>query len=136
MTAQQPQPQPLTVERFRETFPSFTSDLYPDSSVSVRLKLADRFFSDPVWTEDLEVRDHVMGLYTAHCLEAAGSKASGGSGGGDGAGIVSSKSVDGASVSYDTTTGAWDDAGFWNLTPWGRELWYLMSVYGAGAIQL
>lgn len=39
-------------------------------------------------------------------------------------------------MSFDTTTGAWDGAGFWNLTPYGRELWYLMQVYGAGAIQL
>ena len=27
-------------------------------------------------------------------------------------------------------------AGFWNSTPYGRELWQLMRVFGAGAVQL
>lgn len=126
---------PMTVESFRDAFPAFTSALYPDAAVASRLALAARFFSAPMW-DDPDVRKHVMGLYTAHHLEVLGSKASGGSGGGASAGLVSSKSVDGASVSVDTATGSWDGAGFWNLTPYGRELWYLMQVYGAGAIQL
>lgn len=130
-------PIPLTVESFRDAFPAFTTALYPDAAVASRLALAARFFSAPMW-DDPDVRKHVMGLYTAHHLEVLGSKASGGggSGGGASAGLVSSKSVDGASVSFDTATGSWDGAGFWNLTPYGRELWYLMQVYGAGAIQL
>lgn len=66
-------PLPLTVEAFREVFPAFTSALYPDAAVASRLALAARFFSAPMW-DDPEVRQHVMGLYTAHHLEVLGRK--------------------------------------------------------------
>lgn len=130
----------MTVKRFRETFPVFTSDLYPDAVVEMRLSLADRFFSPAVWQPEV-VREHAMSLYVAHYLAAYGSKASGGSGCGSagqamGMGVVTSKSVDGASVSYDVNVGAEAGAGFWNSTPWGRELYGLMRVFGAGAVQL
>ena len=127
----------LTIEQFRLVFPAFTEDLYPDEAVNFRLILADKFFSEELWI-DSDVRDHAMGLFTAHYLSAYGSKDAGGSGsgGGSGMGTVTSKSVDGASISYDTTSGAWQDAGFWNTTPYGRELWYLMSIFGAGAVQI
>lgn len=130
----------MTVERFREIFPVFASELYPDGAVAFRLDLADAFFSPALWKPD-GVREHVMALYTAHYLAAFGSSAVGGSGKGaagqaTGMGIVSSKSVDGASVSYDTSSTTEEGAGFWNATPYGRELYQLMRVFGAGAIQL
>ena len=117
-------------------FPEFRTDHYPDGAVAVRLLLADKFFSPVIW-KDKEVRDHVMGLYAAHYLQAAGSAASGGSGkGGAALGVVSSKSVDGASVSYDTSSVAEQGAGFWNATAYGRELHQLMRIFGAGAVQI
>lgn len=127
---------PLTLTEFRAAFPSFTEALYPDAAVEIRLALANDFFRTPRWG-DGDLRKHVMGLYTAHYLSAFGSQSQGGNGQGSSAmGVVSSKSVDGASVSYDTTSTAWSGAGFWNSTPYGRELWYLMHTFGAGAIQL
>ena len=126
----------MTIAEFRQRYPSFTSALYPDSAVQIRLALADKFFSETLWNDPL-IRNHAMGLYTAHYLEFQGSKASGGSGtNGAVMGVVSSKSVDGVSVSYDTGSSAWAGAGFWNATPYGRELWDLMGIYGAGARQL
>ena len=131
--------EPLTVEQFREAFPTFTEEAYPDTAVSIQLTFANKFFSSRRWGDET-IRDHVMGLYAAHYLSAYGSTAAGGtssSGGGSPTlGIVASKSVDGASISYDTSSTAWNDAGFWNATPYGRELWYLMRIFGAGAIQL
>ena len=53
-----------------------------------------------------------------------------------GTGIVSSKSVDGASVSFDTSTGAEQGAGFWNQTAYGREYWQLIQMMGAGGVQI
>lgn len=127
---------PLTVTQFREMFPALTEALFPDTAVQIRLTMANEFFS-PVRWGDGDIRQYAMGLFTAHYLTAYGSQAEGGSGvGGSVMGVVSSKSVDGASVSYDTSSTAWHDAGFWNATPYGRELWYLMRIYGAGAIQL
>ena len=127
----------MTVDSFRKNFPAFTAELYPDDAVSVRLSLGDVFFSKRSWMPS-NLRDHVIGLYTAHYLAAYGSADAGGSGtaSGSGMGVVSSKSVDGASISYDTGSTVEQGAGFWNATPYGRELWQLMRVFGAGAIQL
>lgn len=131
-----PQTQPLPLSDFRQAFPEINEDEYPDGVVLIRLKLADKFFSPRLW-QDSEVRKHVMGLYAAHYLTVVGKAAAGGSGqGGAQLGVVSSKSVDGASVSYDTTTASENGAGFWNATAYGRELWQLLRVFGAGAVQL
>jgi hypothetical protein len=127
----------MTVWQFRELYPSFTEALYPDFAVETRLALGEEFLSEKVWRK-VSVRTHAVGLYTAHYLSAYGSASSGGSGKseGSGMGVVSSKSVDGASISYDTGSTVEQGAGFWNSTPYGRELWQLMRVFGAGAIQL
>lgn len=127
----------LSVDQFRAAFPSFCAAEFPDAAVSARLKIADKFFSEDVWDDD-DVRVLVMGLYTAHFLTAYGSQSAGGTGtsGGTGTGIVSSKGVDGASVSYDTSSSSESNAGFWNASSYGRELWQLMRVFGCGAVQL
>lgn len=126
----------LTIQAFRDAFPAFTAEAYPDAIVSIRLKLAEKFFSPRLWS-DKDVRDHVMGLYIAHFLTVAGSKSSGGSGsGGSAIGLVASKSVDGASIAYDNGSTLQQDAGFWNASIYGRELYQLMSIFGAGARQL
>lgn len=127
----------MTVWQFRELYPSFTEALYHDFAVETRLALGEEFLSEKVWRK-VPVRTHAVGLYTAHYLAAYGSASAGGSGRSDGSGmgVVSSKSVDGASISYDTGSTVEQGAGFWNSTPYGRELWQLMRVFGAGAIQL
>lgn len=129
--------QPLSIEDFRAEFPEFTEELYPDPAVKSRLAVANLFFQDPPWTAP-DVRNHAMGLFTAHFLMMYGSKAAGGTGSGVGGspGLVASKSVDGASISYDPSSVSFADAGFWNLTHYGQELFWLMQILGAGAIQL
>lgn len=126
----------LTLDDFRLRFPEFDADSFPDIAVKARLALAAKFFSAESWPDD-EIRMHVCGLYAAHFLKLAGSYAEGGSGGDNSAlSQVSSMSVDGASVSYDTGTASEDGAGTWNLTAYGRELWQLIQVFGAGARQI
>lgn len=125
----------LSLEDFRARFPEIDAEQYPDAAVEVRLLLADRFFSPKLWP-DAVVRNHVMGLYAAHFLAASGSKAAGGGGGAAFNGLISSKSADGVSVSYDTASTQQQGAGFWNATAYGRELYQLMRVFGAGAVQL
>jgi hypothetical protein len=44
-------------------------------------------------------------------------------------GAVASKSVGGASISYDTGSASESDAGYWNATSYGRLLWGLMRTY-------
>lgn len=127
-------PEQLTVAEFREMFPEFSEENFPDDIVTARLDLANHFFSESRYGD---MRPHAMGLYAAHYLVLAkrdgatdGSSFTGtGSGG---TGIIASKSVDGASVSYDVSSGAEEGAGSWNLTRYGRELWQLIRLYGAG----
>lgn len=129
----------MTVDEFRSAFPVFDALAFPDSAVEYRLKIADAWFTANPWIDET-IRDHAKGLYVAHSLAMLGSVAVGGSGTGSMAsgssGVISSKSVDGASVSFDTGAVTSADAGFWNATPYGRELWDLFMLFGAGARQL
>lgn len=129
----------MTLDEFRTAFPAFDAVAFPDDAVCYRLKIADAWFTANPWIDET-IRDHAKGLYVAHSLAMYGSMAVGGSGTGSMAtgssGVISSKSVDGASVSFDTGAVTSADAGFWNATPYGRELWGLFLMFGAGARQL
>lgn len=127
---------PLTLAKFRAAFPAFRAAKYPDAAVQSRLALGDLFFGEDVWRDPV-VRHHAIGLYTAHFLSIGGKDACGSfSGAGSATGLVASKSVDGASVSYDNSATAEAGAGLWNSTVFGQELYKLMRIYGAGAVQI
>jgi hypothetical protein len=51
-------------------------------------------------------------------------------------GIVSSKSVDKVSVSYDTSGAMEAGAGHWNLTTYGTRYIRLVKLVGAGPLQI
>jgi hypothetical protein len=125
----------LTLSDFRERFPEFDAEDYPDSAVNARLALAAKFFTEDIWTDEA-VRLHAEGLYAAHFLKLHGSSAAGGNGGGSAEAPVSSKSVDGVSVSYDTSSASYSTGGMWNATAYGKELYALIRVFGAGARQI
>ena len=128
----------VSIADFRAAFPAFTPDAFPDESVSYRLTLAEAFFSPAVWSDE-NVRGHAICLFVAHNLAMYGSVNAGGDGStmaGTASGAVASKSVDGASISFDTGAFMDEDAGIWNATPYGRELWWMMQIFGAGARQL
>lgn len=127
----------LDYQAFIDAYPEFGDvDAWPTRRVELRIGMANTF----VRTFGLEdaVVLHLRGLYTAHYLAAQGSSNADGTltHGALGGGIVASKGVDGASVSYDTGTNAEEGAGFWNSTVYGREYWQLMQMLGAGGVQL
>ena len=78
-------------------------------------------------------------LFVAHeiTLAAQNAKAAqvGGSPGQQG-GIANSKTVGGVSVGYDSTSSSEKDAGYWNLTTYGKQFIRFARMFGAGAIQL
>lgn len=123
----------VTLAEFRAAYPQFTDDEYPTQQVEMRLTLADKFISASVFCDEV-IRNHAICLYVAHYLTASGANLVGGKEAS--LGVVSSKSVDGASVSYDTGSSTEMNAGFWNATSYGRELFQLLRVMGAGARQL
>ncbi|MBI6548595.1 DUF4054 domain-containing protein [Xenorhabdus lircayensis] len=126
-----------TVVQFRTDFPQF-SDIqkFPNAQIQFRLNLADKQLDENrlgdmfVYLVELMVA-HYMALWATDSR----SMAVGGTGGAN-SGVVSSKSVDKVSVSYNTGATLNPNAGFWNNTRYGSEFYELLMMFGAGGIQL
>jgi len=127
----------LTVQEFREAFPQFTEELFPDARVRFYLTLAGKSMSAERW-DDLLLEG--MGLRVAHflTLEREATKAKDGTGGinaAAGAVVSSSKSVGGVSKSESRAGAAASgepSAGQWNLTIYGQQYWQMAQLVGAG----
>lgn len=124
---------------FRQIYPAFDAQRYPDGMVQFHLGSASARLLPSVWGE---LRDDGIALYVAHRLALAGPVVTaGGSGGatfpapGPAKGLVSSKSVGGASISYDTSAGQTEGGGDWNLTSYGQQFLTLASAVAVGAMQ-
>lgn len=127
----------VTVESFRIDFPEFANpEAFPDSSISYWLNLAGLLLSSSRWSTLLDVG---TSLFIAHNIvleRQAQVAANNNAVPGVSAGVVSSKSVDKVSVSYDTTAGIQKDAGHWNLTVFGTRFISLVNLVGAGPVQV
>ena len=117
---------------FRQAFPEFAdASVYPDAQISFWATLGSSQVSSQVFGT---YYPQVLFLYVAHQLALAGGV--NGAGGSTGAGVVASKTVGSVSVSYDTTNPAERDAGWWNLTKYGKQYIRLIRIFGNGVIQL
>lgn len=127
-----------SIDKFRETFPQFSNTTtYPNTSIQMRLTLADVLMSESRFGTD--IFPYVVCLFVAHymALQAADNRSSAAGGvGGANTGIMTAKSVDKVSASYDASNTLNPDAGFWNNTRYGSEFWEYLMIFGAGAIQL
>ncbi|CDL85407.1 DUF4054 domain-containing protein [Xenorhabdus szentirmaii] len=126
-----------SIAQFRLDFPQFSDKAqFPDAQIQFRLNLADKQLDENrlgdmfVYLVELMVA-HYMALWAADSR----SMAIGGAGGAN-SGVVSSKSVDKVSVSYDTGATLNPNAGFWNNTRYGSEFYEMLMMFGAGGIQL
>jgi hypothetical protein len=126
----------LSVTDFRVAYNEFAnaSD-FPDASVQQWLNVGYKLVRADAWDDILDVG---VGLFTAHYLVLMYRDTLSASRGlfGQVAGIVSSKSVDKVSVSYDTATASISDAGHWNQSSYGLRYYQLMMMMGVGGIQL
>lgn len=133
----------MTVAEFRDAFPQFVEDLFPDARVQFYLTLAGQRLDACRWDTLLE---HGTALFTAHCLtlERAASKSTDGTGGMDAAAgpVIAgseSKTVGGVSKSVsETRAGAaatgYVAGGHWNDTVYGKQFYELMMLVGAGGV--
>lgn len=128
---------PVTVATFREQFPEFgDATAYPDAQVQFQISYASKQLNPERWGDLL---DEGTSLIAAHNLALSRISARSGVGGGipgAASGLATSKSVGGASVSYDVSVGSVEGFGPYNLTLYGRQYAYLMSTLGAGGFQL
>lgn len=128
----------VTPASFREHFPEFAdASAYPDVTVSYWLGIGVRMLRPDRWVDLL---DHGLELFTAHHIaiarQAFRAATAGGTPGAN-AGVVTSKTVDKVSVSYDAGSTTLDaGAGHWNATTYGVQFLQLARMAGSGGWQL
>ena len=127
----------ITPQVFRQNYPEFSStDMYLASQLDYWLSIADRLLIADVWGGMLDV---ATSLFVAHNLVLeAGAQAEANNGGlpGKTTGAISGKSVDKVSISYDTNSTIYQDAGYWNSTIYGTRFYSLLRMFGARPIQV
>ncbi|MDY4387890.1 DUF4054 domain-containing protein [Pectobacterium aroidearum] len=127
-----------TVQKFRDDFPEFANTIrYPDAAVNFYLGQADILLDQNMQGDQFV---YLAELFTAHYTELRGRALAAATAGGgvnsSGGGVLTSKSVDKVSASYDVSGIINPDAGFWNNTGYGREFFWWWSMFGAGGRQL
>lgn len=125
----------MDIATFRAVFPEFVdSAKYPDAQVQYYLDFAVQSLRPEAWRNLLE---RGTGLFVAHYLAMSAISRAGTIPGRGQLGIVASKSVGPASISYDNSAiSAQADAGHWALTSYGLMYWELMRMVGTGGWQL
>ncbi len=124
-------------DTFRANFPEFASATkYPSAQIAYWETVSEKVISEKIFGD---LTDHARSLFVAHNLTLQAQNVSTSSNGGApgfSGGIVASKSVGSASISYDTGSSAEEGAGSYNLTIYGKQLYRLMKMFGAGCIQI
>ncbi len=127
----------VTSATFYQAFPEFADvEKYPEATVDMWVAAARSLLSSDRWGDLLDLG---TGLFVAHNIALSRlATASAGSGGVPGAstGIMSSKTVDKVSASYDTSSASLEGAGAWNLTTYGVRYRQLAMMIGIGGVQL
>ena len=125
----------VDISAFRAVFPEFVDAAkYPDVQVQYYLDFAVQSLRPEAWRNLLE---RGTGLFVAHYLAMSAVSGSGAIPGRGQLGIVASKSVGPASISYDNSAiSAQADAGHWALTSYGLMYWELMRMVGTGGWQI
>lgn len=123
--------------QFRANFPEFADIArFPDSMLNFWGTFATAQVNVNRW--GLQAPLGVM-LYVAHeiTLQAQDQKTANlGGMSGTVSGPANSKTVGSVTVAYDTQQTAEKDAGWWNLTTYGKQFFRLSRTFGAGCVQL
>jgi hypothetical protein len=127
----------LTASTFRQQWPAFSDiGVYTDAVYNFWQGIAAFRLNAERWGAML---DFGTSLFIAHHLVLAARDVTTANAGGI-PGVVngpqSSKTVESASVSYDTKAISLTDGGYWNLTTYGIQFLQISRMIGAGGIQL
>lgn len=125
------------IAAFRSAFPEFTDPtVYPDAMINFWAAVAFELLPLCIWKN---LFTQATQLYVAHAITiAAQNVKESGNGGAPGTfgGVASNKAVGGASVAYDATDTSYQNAGWYNLTNYGKMLYAWIKMFGAGCVQL
>lgn len=128
----------MDISVFRSNFPEFSNTTtYPDPQLTFWASIAETMlnqckFGSVMWP-------NAVMLYVAHEITLAAQNvqaASVGGSPGQSGGIANNKTVGAVSVGYDSQIQSEKDAGWWNRTTYGQQLWRWIQMFGAGCIQL
>ncbi len=127
----------MDISEFRKEFPEFNdTTVYPNTMVTFWSTIAEKMVLESVWTTMWQAG---VKLYVAHEITLAAQNAKTASFGGapvGSGGVANSKTVGSTTVGYDSQNTSEKDAGWWNLTNYGKQFIRLARIFGAGAIQL
>lgn len=122
---------------FRTNFPEFAdTTAYPSTLIDFWLGLAELQVRQCVWKR---CWSEGVSLYIAHEITLASQNVKAAKSGGvpgTMGGIANTKTVGSVTVGYDSQATSEKDAGYWNLTNYGKQFIRLARIFGAGAIQL
>lgn len=127
----------MDIGAFRTAFPEF-NDLvkYPTAMIEFWAGLAEMQVRQSVWCGAWV---QGVNLYVAHEITLAAQNAQAAASGGvpgTSGGVANSKTVGSVSVGYDSTVTSEKDAGYWNLTNYGKQFIRLARIFGCRPIQL
>jgi hypothetical protein len=127
----------VTASSFRQNFTEFSEPaVYGDPAINFWLTVSATLLDPTRWGTMLDLGTQ---LFIAHHLVlAARDQLAARAGGVPGAvqGVLTSKSVDKVSASYDAGSVALTDAGFWNMSSYGIRFLQYARYMGAGGIQV
>lgn len=127
----------MDIARFRSSLPEFADIVrYPDSQLEFWATFAEHQVDCRRWKHQT-----YMGvfLYVAHEITIAASNQRSANIGGPPGGLsgpANSKTVGSVTVAYDTQQTAEKDAGYWNLTTYGKKFIHLARIFGVGTVQV
>lgn len=127
----------MVIADFRTNFPEFASTTaYPDATITFWSGVAEKLLDECIWKD---MYTTAVQLYTAHELVLARQNVRASTAGGvpgQSEGIKNNKTVGSVSAGYDSAIQSEKDAGWWNMTNYGKQLYRLMQIFGAGVVQL
>ena len=124
----------LIAADFRARFPHFADAVkWPDASIDFYVTLAAKSLPPERW---LDLLPEGTALFVAHNLALDAMAAGKIPGRLSNAGIVASKSVGPAAISYDNHLFMLQNAGHWGMTIFGIRFLQLARMVGAGGYQL
>lgn len=127
----------MDVGVFRTAFPEFKDTAaYPTEMVTFWADIAELQVLQKIWGG---MWQKGVFLYVAHEITLARQNAKIGNNGGmpgTSGGVANTKTVGTVTVGYDSQATSEKDAGYWNLTNYGKQFIRMARIFGAGAIQL
>jgi hypothetical protein len=127
----------VTAASFRVAFPAFANPVkFPAGMVDLWLSTAVKLINAAKWGDLADLGAQLMAAHYLALEAQAVNSATGARMPGASVGVLSSKSAQGVSASYDVSTATEKDAGHWNMTTYGTRYIRLARMMGAGPVQV